>query len=128
MSMTGKIIELSKSEECGFIQPDDGTAKVFLHADDLGVWWRYLEPGTRVRFSCIQGARGLRAYNVSVLREDPPDSPQAGIVGRRVYEEEIMAVLTSNAPSITADEITEVRKHLALLAADRGWLAWASRP
>jgi cold shock CspA family protein len=121
MSMTGKIVEFSASSECGFIQPDDGTARVFLHADDVSPPWLPLDPGTAVRFCSVPGMRGLRAYNVVVLQANPLDPPTEAD-GRRSYDEEIMAVLVAKAPSITAAEITEVREQLALLAAHHGWL------
>jgi cold shock protein len=119
--MTGRIVQFSASSECGLIQPDDGTARVFLHADDVSPSWRTLEPGAAVRFCCVPGVRGPHAYNVVLLSANSP-RPATEMEDRRNYDEEVMAVLVAQAPSITAAEITEVRKQLVLLAADHGWL------
>jgi cold shock protein len=66
MSMTGKIAT-SFTDSYGFIEPDDGTDRVIVHADEFGAEWPDVKPGTAVRFSSLQGARGLRAYNVRIL-------------------------------------------------------------
>jgi cold shock protein len=63
---TGKIAVFDAVKGCGLIAPDDGGSRVFVHAEEFG-GDQDLGTGTPVRFSSIQGARGLRAYNVAIL-------------------------------------------------------------
>jgi CspA family cold shock protein len=139
--MTGRIMTLAASGQYGFIEPDDGSAQVFVSADDVAESWRDVAPGTAVRFSTLQGARGPRAYNVIVLqcsrqalvRRHEGSSTNGrpngnsrrrgiGLLSRRRYQDEILAVLTSAVPSITGAQIAEVRAILTEYAASRGWL------
>jgi cold shock protein len=143
LSKTGKIQQLDPHTGYGFIEPDDGSAKVAVHAD--GGVSRELAPGTAVRFSILQGIRGPTAYNVTILVAKPrassstcdvrnPSSPahyrqcrwghrRAGhIVCRRDYEDEITELLISKVPSITAAQIREVRDSLRSDAIQRRWL------
>src|ERR1700733_3887968 len=86
MSMTGKIMIIDSADGYGFIEPDEGSAKVFVHADDFGPQWQRLRPGTVVRFSIIQGFRGLKAYNVTILARRPGNRvflPIRNLIGRQ---------------------------------------------
>jgi cold shock protein len=145
LSKTGKIKELDPHTGHGFIEPDDGSAKVAVHADLFGGVSRELAPGTAVRFSTLQGIRGPTAYNATILAAEPPASSptcdvrnpsspadyrqcrkghrRAGhIVCRRDYEDEITELLISKVPSITAAQIRDVRDSLTNDAIRRRWL------
>ena len=87
-----------------------------------------------VKFSILQGARGLRAYNVTVLGSQPSTAPaifydmqgdlqvkprhdcrhrsELSVAWRRSYESLIAAVLMSTVPEITAEQITQVCERL----------------
>jgi cold shock CspA family protein len=67
MSMIGTVSTLCRAEEYAIITPSDGGPPVFVHADEFGQDWRDLAPGMDVRFSSLQGIRGPKAYNVTVL-------------------------------------------------------------
>jgi len=134
MSMTGKISTLCRPEEYAIIDPDNGGPGIFAHADDFGPAWRELIPGMTVKFSSLQGARGLRAYNVAVFRRKPsaaaskdyyPHRRDGNCVSRYSYENLIAEVLTAAVPEITADQLTAACTKLMACAAGRGWLVLA---
>ena len=140
----GKIVAFDRVKGCGLIAPDDGSSKVFVHADDLD-GQRHINIGTPVRFSSIQGIRGPKAYNVRILTAlpdrlgmavDPRDDGSATadidcdedhflkvqILSHREYAVEITDVLISVLPDATSAQIVQVRSELAKRAVQRGWL------
>jgi cold shock protein len=144
----GEIAGFDPACDHGFIVPDDGGPRVFVHADELGGQWN-VDVGTRVRFSSIQGADGPKAYNVAIVscpsehqhrvptpfdvgdntavgkccEESPILSLGGRIVSRSEYVEEITDVLIKVLPSVTAMQIMEIRSELARRAVKRGWVA-----
>ena len=53
----------------GFIEPEDGSADVFVHYSEInGDGFRYLEEDQVVEFEVCGGAKGTQALNVRVIR------------------------------------------------------------
>jgi hypothetical protein len=53
----------------GFIEPEDGSADVFVHYSEInGDGFRYLEENQVVEFEVGDGAKGTQALNVRVIR------------------------------------------------------------
>ena len=53
----------------GFIEPEDGSADVFVHYSEInGDGFRYLEEDQVVEFEVGGGAKGAQALNVRVIR------------------------------------------------------------
>ena len=53
----------------GFIEPEDGSADVFVHYSEInGDGFRYLEGDQVVEFEVGGGAKGTQALNVRVIR------------------------------------------------------------
>ena len=63
----GRIIQFNASRGYGFIEPDDGGEDVFVHLGDLRGMPSAARPGTRVQFTVLNGERGPKAGNVTVL-------------------------------------------------------------
>lgn len=132
---TGRIVEFDAVTGYGLITPDNVGSPVLFHAEELG-GRRDLLGGTRVKFSCISGARGPKAYNIillapstvgSVRRSVPGDHDAESVdssemVSSDQYEEEVTDILIATLPGITATEIVEIRTQLTMYAARRGWL------
>lgn len=126
----GTIVRFDAASGHGYIAPDDGGAEVFVNAAELG-GPRDLSVGMHVRYSSIQGVRGLKAYNVGIVTGRPAQpfvehasDRYAGIefLSPREYAEEIAAVLASAVPDASAAQVVEVRANLVARAAHRGWL------
>jgi CspA family cold shock protein len=132
---TGRIVEFDAVTGYGLITPDNVGSPVLFHAEELG-GRRDLLGGTRVKFSCISGARGPKAYNVILLAPrtagsvsssipgdhyaESVDSPE--VVSSDQYEEDVTDILIVTLPGITAAEIVEIRTQLTMYAGRRGWL------
>jgi len=66
---TGKIIRFDMDKGYGFIAQDNGGDDVFLHVNELVNVGSQIDAGTRLRFSIMDGARGLKAYGVQVIED-----------------------------------------------------------
>lgn len=140
--MTGKIASIFRHEEYAIIDPDSGGPGVFVDADEFGQDWNALRPGIVVRFCYLQGAQGLRAYNVTFpgrelsetsirgeVRANPPVRSRPGgkpvlkAVSQPTYENLIAEVLTSTIPEMTSVQISAVCRRLSQYAYSRRWLA-----
>jgi cold shock CspA family protein len=139
--VTGKIVQFNQTRGYGFIAPDGGGDDVFLHSEELKGYEHAVRIGTRVQFQVLDGQRGLKAFDVTVL--DPPSDPrpvQAGgyesgtangsdagddefeVVSAVQYAREITDALIAFCPNVTAAQIVEIRQRLTLSASRRGWI------
>jgi cold shock CspA family protein len=67
MSMMGKISQICWAEEYALIRSFNDELRVLVDAYEFGADWPSLVPGTAVKFCSLPGARGPRAYNVTIL-------------------------------------------------------------
>ncbi len=106
---------------------------MFVHSEELGGQASRLHVGTRVEFRVMGGQRGLKAYDVKILPDDPdldipPSSHDYGdddlseVISEREYGAEITDALIVNCPDITAAQIVAIRNRLVQSARKRGWL------
>jgi CspA family cold shock protein len=135
----GKLYSFDAARGYGYIAPDDGGAKVFVHAEEFGSSSELCE-GTQVNYSIIQGSRGPKAYNVRILGStnllNAPASAFADIypelapnktvpeTAATTYAEEITTILSSVLPGVTPIQLAEVRGYLLGKAILHGWLSY----
>jgi CspA family cold shock protein len=141
----GKIIRFDEFRGYGFIAPDNGGEDVFIHVNDLAFDKRLLGPGMKVEFDVEEGDRGLKASRVrlqngSAERVRPgslpvrPSSPPAGpsgllaeeglcdVLSVKEYIEEITETILRTAPTVTSEQILQVRQGLVQVALSHGWI------
>jgi CspA family cold shock protein len=134
---TGTIIQLNQARGFGFIAPDGGGDDVFVHVEQLNDNARGVGVGTRVRFERMEGQRGYKAFDVSVLEGPSVASPArkpvvteksegddetVEVIPARQYTQEITDALIASCPTMTVAEIVTVRDVLSASARQRGWL------
>jgi cold shock CspA family protein len=131
-------VQFNQTRGYGFIAPDGGGDDVFLHSEELKDYPDQVRVGTRVQFDVVDGQRGLKAFDVTVL--DPP-SPQprpimprlggppatdddelSEVIPAAEYAREITDALIAFCPDVTAAQIVEIRDRLTVAARKRGWL------
>jgi cold shock CspA family protein len=144
---TGKIIQLNQARGFGFIAPDGGGEDVFLHVEQLNDDMRGVGVGTRVRFERVEGQRGYKAFDVTVLEgptalaspipqaavatpsrkavvveKSEGDDETVEVIPARQYTQEITDALIASCPGMTVAQIVTVRNVLSGSARQRGWL------
>jgi cold shock CspA family protein len=132
--VTGRIVQFNQTRGYGFIAPDGGGDDVFLHSEELKAYGHAVRIGTRVQFDVLDGQRGPKAFDVTVL--DPPlgadsrpahgsdarDDELSDVIPAVEYAREITDSLIAYCPNITAAQIVEIRQRLTVSARRRGWI------
>jgi cold shock CspA family protein len=135
--MVGRVVRFDRAKGYGFIAPRAGSEDVFLHVRDLLDDGQLIRPGTVVEFAVGQGDRGLKAFDVRIVRSDDAGGPQPAasdraaepdadglceVVRRAEFSREVPEVLIDAAPSLTAAQIVQIRQRLLASAEQRGWI------
>ena len=64
----GTVKWFSNDKGYGFIEPDDGSADVFVHHSGIaGSGFKSLEEGQKVSYEVSQGQKGPQAANVTLV-------------------------------------------------------------
>ncbi|HEY3873568.1 MAG TPA: cold shock domain-containing protein [Actinocrinis sp.] len=141
----GKVVKFDETRGFGFIAPAGGTEDVFLHANDLLIPESLVKPGVTVVFDIDEGERGLKASNIHLPDNAPrPDdrgrssasassaSSSSGldddadegidVLTADEFSGQVTELLLSVVPSLTGEQVLNVRRRLIEFAKDRGWL------
>lgn len=130
--VTGRIVQFNQTRGYGFIAPDGGGDDVFLHSEELKAYGHAVRIGTRVQFEVLDGQRGLKAFDVTVLdppqQDDRPARAEGGddelseVITAVEYAREVTDALIAFCPNVTAAQIVEIRQRLTVSARRRGWV------
>jgi cold shock protein len=130
--VTGRIVRFDDIRGYGFIAPDIGGDDVFLHANDLEIEKASARRGARVSFEIEDGPRGKFATGVQ-LSPDASDV-SAHIVGDKdaseyydvlsvdEFKHTLTEILLEATPTITGQQIQQVRTAFEALARKYGWI------
>jgi cold shock CspA family protein len=114
----------------GFIAPEGGGEDVFVHANDLMADKALYKVGARVEFDISEGDRGLKASTVRLVRQSGPptrrgDLPEndelCDVLSASEFTQDVTEVLL-RVPTLTGEQILQLRRNLLELARDRGWV------
>ncbi len=137
--ITGKVVRFDEVKGYGFVAPDNGGEDVFLHVNDLAVDKRLIRPGVLVEFEVEEGERGLKASRVQLLHRsvapfdasvvtDASRSSSSGddglcdVLTTREFLNEVTETLIHVAPTITVEELRNIREGLVQVAHAHGWV------
>lgn len=138
----GRILRFDETRGYGFIAPSDGGDDVFVHANDLGEHRHVVHAGMRVEYEAEQGERGPKVSSLRVLavpaqrpvghrpangempvRETRTDDDiMCDVLAPREFITELTEVLLRHVPSLTGEQIVQIRDRLAEHARSRGWI------
>lgn len=134
MRGTGKVVRFDDIRGYGFIAPDSGADDIFLHANDIEFDRTLVKRGARVSFDIEDGPRGQFATSVQLAAATPtkvqggsqgsaPDSDEYfDVFSADEFRHAVTEILLETAPSITAQQIQQVRAAFETLARKHGWL------
>ncbi|TMR40703.1 cold shock domain-containing protein [Actinomadura geliboluensis] len=129
----GKIARFDEVRGYGFITPDEGGPDVFVHVNDLNDDKTLIATGTSVEYELIDGERGLKAFDVSVIGDR---APAAGGGGRIVPSDdevlcdvltttelriELTELILDSVPELTGAHLVRLRESLLTFARKHGW-------
>lgn len=146
----GKVIRFDDVRGYGFVVPDDGGEDVFLHVNDLRFDKRLLSVGARVEFDVEEGDRGRKASGVRMVtngfapavRSAAVSSPSStsssssstsephgsddevlcDVLSVKEFLEEVTEAILDGAPTVTGQQLTQIRQRMAQLAHGHGWV------
>jgi CspA family cold shock protein len=132
--ITGRIVRFDDTRGYGFISPDIGGDDVFLHANDLEIDRELARPGTRVSFEIEDGPRGKFATTVQVPSDAPGQAVDrtedtmlasdeyTDVLSANEFKRTVTELLLERAPTITGEQIQQVRMAFENLARKHGWV------
>ncbi|MFF4255367.1 cold-shock protein [Streptomyces sp. NPDC001663] len=138
--VAGRVVRFDGARGYGFIAPDDGTDDVFLHVNDLLIPEQQLRPGLAVEFDVEEGDRGLKASSVKLastadgrplahVRTSFPgtsrpvdgDDSLCDVLTSDEFLHEVTEVLLATAPSVSGEQILQIRRGLLQFGKNHGW-------
>ncbi|MGX1565588.1 cold-shock protein [Streptomyces ureilyticus] len=138
--VAGRVVRFDSARGYGFIAPDDGDEDVFLHVNDLRMPEHQLHPGLVVEFEVAEGDRGPKASAVrpaagangkprdvaagslaGPVRQLDGDDSLCDVLTANEYLHEVTEVLLSAAPSLTGEQILQIRRGLLQFGKNHGW-------
>ena len=141
---TGRVIRFDETKGYGFISPSDGGEDIFVHANELIDRGLRVSAGSQVEFRVVEGDRGLKAYDVRVIdqqpapgyladdarprsvsnpaEQSPADDELFEVFPEREFVQQITELLLAAAPQLTGTTIIELRSHLVAFARKNGWV------
>ena len=149
--MKGTVISFDRIKGYGFVATEVGGDDVFIHVNDLHSEKDLLTVGSLVEFRFEEGERGPKASAVTVLTSAPSGSASAAapssaatsaapssapsravytgedpdtadVLSAAEYQHELTEALLRVEPELTGRQIVEIRKRLARIGQEHGWV------
>lgn len=140
--VAGRVVRFDSARGYGFIAPDDGQEDVFLHVNDLSIPESYVRTGLAVEFDVEMGDRGPKASSVRLAAGAEPrpvsvgrfsDAPlqtravdgeeqMCDLLRAEEFTAEFTERLLHAAPSLTGEQILQIRRELVQFAKKHGWV------
>ncbi len=134
MVHVGRIARFDEVRGYGFITPDEGGPDVFVHVNDLNDDKSLITTGTSVEYELIDGERGLKAFDVSVIgdRSVPSvagpgrastadDEGLCDVLTETELRIELTELILETVPELTGAHLIKLREGLLTFARKHGW-------
>ncbi|GAA4616337.1 cold-shock protein [Saccharopolyspora hordei] len=126
--VTGKVVRFDEVRGYGFVAPEVGGEDVFIHVNDLTFDKRLVAPGVVVEFDLEESDRGPKASHVRIVRQaaersgESADEELFDVLSAKEFHDLITESLLSASPTMTAEQILQVRQKLTQVAVRHGWV------
>lgn len=126
--VAGRVVRFDSQRGYGFIAPDDGGEDVFLHVNDMLMPESQVRRGLVVEFEVEDGERGPKASGVRLARgaDGKPlaadDDVLCDVLSTEEFTRDVTEALLTAAPSLSGEQIVQVRAGLAQFAKNHGWV------
>jgi cold shock CspA family protein len=129
----GRIARFDEVRGYGFITPDEGGPDVFVHVNDLNDDKSLITTGTSVEYELIDGERGLKAFDVSVIGDrlvpgggggrvsSADDEALCDVLTTRELRIELTELVLDTVPDLTGAQLLKLRDSLLSYARKHGW-------
>ncbi|QKW36738.1 cold shock domain-containing protein [Actinomadura sp. NAK00032] len=133
MVHVGKIARFDEVRGYGFITPDEGGPDVFVHVNDLNDDKTLIATGTSVEYELIDGERGLKAFDVSVIGDRVAPASGGGrivpsddevlcdVLTTTELRIELTELILDSVPELTGAHLVRLRESLLTFARKHGW-------
>jgi len=111
----GRITRFDQADGYGFVSYPDSDDDLFIHVNDFSGDRKLLRDGALVEFEVVEGDRGLHAVDISVV-----GSSEGSLFG---FQLEVTEALIRAAPTITAEQLDQVRVAIMEIATAHGWVS-----
>jgi cold shock protein len=141
VAVRGRILRFDQVRGYGFIAPDAGGEDVFVHVNDLLNDKHLAQPGAVVEFDVERSDRGLTASKARIVKTEgdivsslprpvvagPRPSTELGeeeyeILSEPEFSQEVTELLIRAEPTLTGQQIMNIRHQLGRLALKYGWI------
>lgn len=139
--VAGRVVRFDSARGYGFIAPEDGQEDVFLHVNDLLIPESSLRTGLAVEFEIEEGDRGPKASSIrfaegavpavvtsrrlvgesAAARAADGGEPMCDVLRADEFTTEITELLLRAIPSLTGDQIMQVRREFGQFAKKHEW-------
>lgn len=126
----GRIARFDEVRGYGFITPDEGGPDVFVHVNDLNDDKSLITTGTSVEYELIDGERGLKAFDVSIIGDRRPsgggrvssdDEALCDVLTTTELRIELTELILDTVPDLTGAHLVKLRESLLVFARKHGW-------
>ena len=125
----GRIARFDEVRGYGFITPDEGGPDVFVHVNDLNDDKNLVTTGTTVEYELIDGERGLKAFDVSVIGDRgapaparvPDDEALCDVLTTSELRIELTELILDTVPEMSGAHLVKLRAGLLAFARKHGW-------
>ncbi|MEU3986637.1 cold shock domain-containing protein [Streptomyces sp. NPDC026672] len=122
--VAGRVVRFDSTRGYGFIAPEHGDEDVFLHVNDLLIPESMVRTGLVVEFDIEDGDRGPKASSIRLAPSSTAtvaDDSLCDVLQTAEFTTEITELLLRAAPTLTGQQILQIRQELAQFAKKHGW-------
>ncbi|XVQ06200.1 cold-shock protein [Spirillospora sp. CA-255316] len=131
----GRVLRFDGIKGRGLIAPEEGGEAITMHANDLKGDKYLFTPGAQVSYDIEHGDHGSKAVNVKLLGGGSPkilyalpgemraeENTAGDVLSMDEFIQEVTELIIRSMSTLSAEQIMELRTHLARYARSHKWI------